>query len=119
MAYIGTPISRADGRAKVTGAAKYAAEYNTPGLAYASVVSSTIAKGRILRIDTSAALGLKGVIDVLTHQHRPPMADSDAGYHDDVAPGGSPLRPLYDGNVAFNGQPVALVLADSSEVARA
>ena len=51
MAYIGTPTSRADGRAKVTGAAKYAAEFNTPGLAYASVVSSTIAKGRILRID--------------------------------------------------------------------
>jgi xanthine dehydrogenase YagR molybdenum-binding subunit len=119
MAYIGNSISRADGRAKVTGAAKYAAEFNGPGLAYASVVSSTIAKGRILRIDTSAALGLKGVIDVLTHQHRPPMADTDQAYHDDVAPeGGSPLRPLYDGNIAFNGQPVALVLADSSEVAR-
>src|SRR5262245_52471259 len=119
MAYIGNPISRADGRAKVTGAAKYAAEFNTPGLAYASVVSSTIAKGRILRIDTSAALSLKGVIDVLTHQHRPPMADTDQGYHDDVAPeDGSPFRPLYDGNIKFNGQPVAIVLAESSEVAR-
>src|SRR5215470_13063729 len=85
MAYIGNPISRADGRAKVTGAAKYAAEFNTPGLAYASVVSSTIVKGRVLRIDTSAALRLKGVIDVLTHQHRPPMADTDQGYHDEVA----------------------------------
>src|SRR5215470_6212243 len=119
MAYIGNPISRADGRAKVTGAAKYAAEFNTPGIAYASVVSSTIAKGRILRIDTSAALRVKGVIDVLTHQHRPPMADTDQGYHDDVAPeGGSPFRPLYDGNVKFNGQPVAIVIADSSEIAR-
>src|SRR5882724_7300793 len=119
MAYIGTPTSRADGRAKVTGAAKYAAEFNTPGLAYASVVSSTIAKGRILRIDTSAALRLKGVIDVLTHQHRPPMADTNQAYHDEVAPeGGSPFRPPYDGNVAFNGQPVAVVIADSSEVAR-
>ena len=118
MTYIGTPTSRADGRAKVTGAAKYAAEFNTPGLAYASVVSSTIAKGRILRIDTSAALRLKGVIDVLTHQHRPPMADTDQAYHDEVAPeGGSPFRPLYDGNIAFNGQPVAVVIADSSEVA--
>jgi xanthine dehydrogenase YagR molybdenum-binding subunit len=120
MAYIGNSISRADGRAKVTGAAKYAAEFNTPGLAYASVVSSTIAKGRILRIDTSAALGVKGVIDVLTHQHRAPMAETDQAYHDDVAPeGGSPFRPLYDGNIKFNGQPVALVVADSSEVARA
>jgi xanthine dehydrogenase YagR molybdenum-binding subunit len=119
MAYIGNPVSRADGRAKVTGSAKYAAEFNTPDLAYASVVSSTIAKGRILRIDTSAALRLKGVIDVLTHQHRPPMADTDQGYHDEVAPeGGSPFRPLYDGNIAFNGQPVAVVVAGSSEVAR-
>src|SRR5262245_22175654 len=119
MAYIGNSVSRADGRAKVTGSAKYAAEFNTPGLAYASVVSSTIAKGRILRIDTSAALRLKGVIDVLTHQHRPPMPDNDQAYHDDVAPeGGSPFRPLYDGNIVFNGQPIAVVIADSSEVAR-
>src|SRR5215831_4947581 len=119
MAYIGNSVSRADGRAKVTGSAKYAAEFNTPGLAYASVVSSTIAKGRIRRIDTSAALRLKGVIDVLTHQHRPPMADTDQGYHDEVAPeGGSPFRPLYDGNIAFYGQPVAVVIAESSEIAR-
>ena len=53
--YIGTPTSRIDGVAKVTGAAKYAAEFNAPGLAYGSVVASTIAKGRIARIDTSAA----------------------------------------------------------------
>jgi xanthine dehydrogenase YagR molybdenum-binding subunit len=118
MAYIGTPISRADGRAKVTGAAKYAAEFNTPDLAYASLVSSTIAKGRILRIDTSAALRLKGVIDVLTHQHRPTMADNDQGYHDEVAPDGSPFRPLYDANIVFSSQPVAVVIAESSEVAR-
>ena len=51
--YIGTPTSRVDGRAKVTGAAKYAGEFNTTGLAHGSVVTSTIAKGRILRIDTS------------------------------------------------------------------
>ena len=49
--YIGTPTSRIDGVAKVTGAAKYAAEFNVPGLAYGSVVTSTIAKGRITRID--------------------------------------------------------------------
>src|SRR5499426_3918939 len=119
MAYIGNSVSRADGRAKVTGAAKYSAEFNDPNLAYASVLSSTIAKGRILRIDASAALRVKGVIDVLTHQHRPPMPDNDQAYHDDVAPeGGSPFRPLYDGNILFNGQPVAIVIAESSEVAR-
>ena len=54
--YIGTATSRVDGVAKVTGAAKYAAEFNVPGLAHGSVVSSTIAKGRITRIDTSAAM---------------------------------------------------------------
>ena len=53
--YIGTATSRVDGGAKVTGAAKYAGEFNVPGLAHGSVVSSTIAKGRITRIDTSEA----------------------------------------------------------------
>jgi xanthine dehydrogenase YagR molybdenum-binding subunit len=46
--YIGTATSRIDGFAKVTGAAKYAAEFNVPGLTYGSVVTSTIAKGRIV-----------------------------------------------------------------------
>ena len=72
--YIGTPTSRIDGRAKVTGAAKYAAEFNVPGLAHGSVVTSTIAKGRIARLDTSEALRVTGVIDVLTHENRPAMA---------------------------------------------
>jgi xanthine dehydrogenase YagR molybdenum-binding subunit len=116
--YIGSPTSRVDGRAKVTGAAKYAAEFNTPDLAYASVVSSTIAKGRILRIDASEARRVAGVLDVLTHENRPHMADSDQAYHDDVAPGGSPFRPLYDGDILFNGQPVAVVVAEQSEIAR-
>jgi xanthine dehydrogenase YagR molybdenum-binding subunit len=56
MTYIGAPTSRIDGHAKVTGAAKYAGEHNVDGLAYAAVVTSTIAKGRIARIDTGEAL---------------------------------------------------------------
>jgi xanthine dehydrogenase YagR molybdenum-binding subunit len=116
--YIGTPTSRVDGRAKVTGAAKYAAEFNSPGLAHGSVVSSTIAKGRILRIDTTEALRVQGVIAVLTHEHRPRMADTDGAYKDDVAPDGSPFRPLYDSRIMFNGQPIALVLAEEWEIAR-
>ena len=116
--YIGTPTSRVDGRAKVTGAAKYAAEFNGPGLAYGSVVASTIAKGRIVRIDTSEALRVGGVIDVLTHENRPKMARTDRAYMDDVAPGGSPFRPLYADKIMFNGQPIALVLAEEWEVAR-
>ncbi|HUC48105.1 MAG TPA: xanthine dehydrogenase family protein molybdopterin-binding subunit [Xanthobacteraceae bacterium] len=116
--YIGTPTSRVDGVAKVTGAAKYAAEFNVPGLAYGSVVTSTIAKGRITQIDRSAAMRVPGVIDVLTHDNRAPMADNDQAYKDDVAPDGSPFRPLYDDRILFNGQPVALVVAETSEVAR-
>jgi xanthine dehydrogenase YagR molybdenum-binding subunit len=116
--YIGTSTSRVDGFAKVTGAAKYAAEFNMPGLAYGSVVTSTIANGRIARIDRSAALRVKGVLDVLTHENRPPMADNDQAYNDETAPAGSPFRPLYDSKVMFNGQPIALVVAETSEIAR-
>ncbi|MGA7866227.1 MAG: xanthine dehydrogenase family protein molybdopterin-binding subunit [Stellaceae bacterium] len=116
--YIGTATSRVDGRAKVTGAAKYAGEFNTPGLAHASVVTSTIAKGRIARIDASEALSVEGVIDVLTHRNRPPMASDDDAYNDEVAPGGSPFRPLYDDRIWFSGQPVALVVAKEPEIAR-
>jgi xanthine dehydrogenase YagR molybdenum-binding subunit len=117
--YIGTPTSRIDGHAKVTGAAKYAAEFNVAGLAHASIVSSTIAKGRILRIETSEAMRVDGVCHVLTHLNRPPMADTDSAYKDDVGPEvGSPFRPLYDDKILFNRQPIALVIAEEPEIAR-
>ena len=116
--YIGTPTSRVDGVAKVTGAAKYAAEFNAPGLAHGSVVSATIAGGRITRIDTGAAQNVDGVLTVLTHENRPPMPDGDQAYKDEVAPDGSPFRPLYDNKIRFNGQPIALVVAETSEIAR-
>jgi xanthine dehydrogenase YagR molybdenum-binding subunit len=119
MNYIGTATSRVDGRAKVTGAAKYAGEFTTRGLAYGCVVESTIPRGRIARIDTSQALRVAGVIDVLTHDNRPRMADNDKAWKDDVAPDeGSPFRPLYDDHVMFSGQPIALVLAEEWEIAR-
>src|SRR5262245_7363308 len=117
-AYIGTATSRVDGVAKVTGAAKYAAEFNTPGLVHGSVVTSTIARGRLARIDTSAAAKVKSVLTVLTHENRPRMADNDEAYKDDTAPDGSPYRPLYDNKIMFNGQPIALVVAETSEAAR-
>ncbi len=122
--HIGTPTSRIDGRAKVTGAAKYAAEYNRPGLAfgpglaYGYLVTSSIAKGRIAHIDTDEARRVAGVIDVLTHRNRPHMPDADSAYKDDVAPEGSPFRPLYDDSIRFSGQPIALVVADEWETAR-
>ena len=117
--YIGTPTSRVDGHAKVTGAAKYAGEFNVSGLAYGAVVASTIAKGRIARIDVSEALRVAGVLDVLTHENRPRMAATSAAYKDDVGPEkGSPFRPLYDDKILFSGQPIALVLAEEWEIAR-
>ena len=116
--YIGTATSRVDGRAKVTGTAKYAGEFNEPGLAHASVVTSTIAKGRIARIEAGEALAVEGVIDVLTHQNRPHMASEDSAYKDDVAPEGSPFRPLYDDRIRFSFQPIALVVAEEPEIAR-
>jgi xanthine dehydrogenase YagR molybdenum-binding subunit len=117
--YVGTPTSRIDGRAKVTGQAKYAAEFNIRGLAYGSVVGSTIAKGRIARIDAGDAQKVPGVLAVLTHENRPPMADNDKAYQDAAAPEeGKPYRPLYDDRIMFNGQPVAVVLAEDWETAR-
>ena len=116
--HFGKPISRIDGRAKVTGAAKYAAEYNVPGLAHGFVVTSAIAKGRIKRIDAADALAVDGVLDVFTHEHRPHLASSDEKYTDEVAPPGSPFRPLYDDRILFSGQPVALVVAEELELAR-
>jgi xanthine dehydrogenase YagR molybdenum-binding subunit len=116
--YIGVPTSRVDGRAKVTGIAKYAAEYNLRGLAHGFVISSAIARGRVRRIDTRAALAVEGVIDVLTHENRPRLAGSDKKYQDAVAPPGSPFRPLYDDVIRYSGQPVALVVAEELEIAR-
>jgi xanthine dehydrogenase YagR molybdenum-binding subunit len=116
--YIGTSVSRIDGRAKVTGAAKYAGEFSTPSLVYGSVVESTIPKGRIVRIDTKPALRVEGVVDVITHENRPRMANVSDAYRDETAPDGSPFRPLFDGKILFSGQPIALVLAEEWEVAR-
>jgi xanthine dehydrogenase YagR molybdenum-binding subunit len=117
--FIGTATSRVDGHAKVTGGAKYAAEFNVSNLAYAGIVASTVTKGRIVRIDTTEAMRVAGVIDVLTHANRPPMARTDSAYKDEVGPEeGSPFRPLYDDKIIFNRQPIALVVAEEAEIAR-
>ena len=115
---IGKPVSRVDGPAKVTGAAKYAAEFNAPNLAYGFVVSSAIAKGRIKSIDRTAALAVPGVIEVFAHDNRPSVASSHKKYTDEAASPGSPFRPLYDDTILFSGQPIALVVAEEFEIAR-
>ncbi|WP_421683590.1 xanthine dehydrogenase family protein molybdopterin-binding subunit [Stutzerimonas urumqiensis] len=115
---IGQPLPRVDGRLKVTGQAKYAAEFEIPGLLHGSVVNSTIARGRVRRIDTTAAEAVAGVVLVLTHENRPPVASYDEPYQDDDAADGSPFRPLFNDRVLYSGQPLALVVAESLELAR-
>ena len=115
---IGTPLSRVDGIAKVTGAARYAAEHKPDGMLYGVVVSGAIAKGRIIKIDDKAARAVPGVVEVMTHENRPNTAWLDSSHRDQVAPPGSPLRPLHDDKILFSAQPVALVLAETFEAAR-
>lgn len=115
---VGQPLDRVDGPLKVTGQARYAAEFGTPQLLHGSVVSSTIARGRVRSIDSREAEALPGVVLVLTHQNRPQVASYDEPYEDDDAAEGSPFRPLYNDRVLYSGQPLALVVAESLELAR-
>jgi xanthine dehydrogenase YagR molybdenum-binding subunit len=114
---IGKPVSRVDGHLKVTGGAKYAAEFNVPNLAYGVAVGSKISKGRIKSIDRSTALAVPGVLEVFAHDNRPHVASSSKKYSDEAASPGSPFRPLYDENILFAGQPIALVVAEEFEIA--
>jgi xanthine dehydrogenase YagR molybdenum-binding subunit len=115
---VGLPLSRIDGPLKVTGTAGYAAEYFAPDMLQGYVVCSTVATGRITRIDTSEAEQIAGVVKIYTHENRPKAAKKDEKWKDEVALPGHPLRPLEDDRILFDGQPVALVVADSFEAAR-
>lgn len=115
---IGTALSRVDGLAKVTGTAKYAAEYHVPGLLYGVAVSSRIAKGRITAIDEEAARAVPGVVDIITHNNRPRQAWLDRNWKDELAIPGDPFKALHDAEILFAGQPIAVVVAESFEAAR-
>jgi xanthine dehydrogenase YagR molybdenum-binding subunit len=117
-AYIGRQRSRVDGPAKVTGAAKYAAECRVPGLVHGYVVTSLIARGHIVRIESAEALGIPGVLDILTHENTSHLPSPDPNYAEEVGPPGSTFRPLLDNEIKFSAQPVALVVAESFELAR-
>lgn len=116
--YTGLPINRVDGPLKVKGEAKYAAEFFSPGMLYGYIINSTCTKGRIKNIDSKGALALTGVKYVYTHLNRPATAWMHLKYTDMDAPTGHPFRPLHDDEIKFNGQPVALVVADNFETAR-
>jgi len=119
--YIGKEMSRVDGVAKVTGKAKYAAEFQVPNLAYGFVVLSTVTKGTITAIDTREAEATPGVIRVFTHLNAPKLGP---GSSEEAPPRGSreeedkSFRALQSARIVFNRQPVALVVAETYEQAR-
>jgi xanthine dehydrogenase YagR molybdenum-binding subunit len=114
--YIGRPISRVDGRQKVTGAAPYAAEHDPSNVAHGAIVRSTVASGRIATIDGAAAARAPGVVAVLTHRNAPRLA-----YRPHKAPVdpqvGEKLRVLQDDRISHQGQPIAIVIANTLEEA--
>ena len=119
--YIGKPTSRVDGVAKVTGKAKYAAEFEVPNMAYGFIVTSTIAKGRIAAIDTRAAAAVPGVVRVFTHLNSPklgPKATEPAPPRANAPEEDKSFRALHSDRIHFNQQPVALVVAETYEQAR-
>jgi xanthine dehydrogenase YagR molybdenum-binding subunit len=115
---IGTSLSRVDGVDKVTGAAKYAAEYQVAGLLYGVTVSSSIAKGRITAIDESAARTVPGIVDVISHANRPKQAWRNKSWKDELSIPGEPFKAFHDSEILFAGQPIALVVAETFEGAR-
>ncbi|WP_043540348.1 xanthine dehydrogenase family protein molybdopterin-binding subunit [Salinarimonas rosea] len=118
--FVGSPVSRVDGPAKVTGAAVYAADFDIPHLAHASIVQARVPAGRIAAIDTRAAEAAPGVLAVMTHEttRRLPWHPRDPRPGVDPK-AGERLHVLQDDVVRYDGQPVALVVAQSEEQARA
>jgi xanthine dehydrogenase YagR molybdenum-binding subunit len=106
---VGAPAERREGREKVSGTARYAAEYHSPGRAQAWPVPATVARGRVTGVDTAAALAVPGVLAVLTHENAPRLAEPDD----------PTLAVLQDPRVPHRGWFVALVVAETLEAARA
>jgi xanthine dehydrogenase YagR molybdenum-binding subunit len=114
---IGGPISRLDGPLKVQGQARFAAEFPMEGMVYAALAYSTIAKGRIATLDTSAAETADGVVLVMTHRNAPPLKPAPLFGSADKAAGGDDLPIMQDNSIHWNGQPIAVVLAETQEQA--
>ena len=113
---IGQPIARIDGRLKVTGAAKYAAEFAPLRLAYGALIQSTIANGRVVKIDLSAAKSAPGIVGIVTRENAPHFRP----YPDELQRPGAPGEnrvPLQDDNIYHDGQHLGVVVAESFEQA--
>ncbi|MEU6646849.1 xanthine dehydrogenase family protein molybdopterin-binding subunit [Saccharomonospora sp. NPDC046836] len=117
---VGSSESRVDGRLKVTGRAAYAADHSPEdgieGIVYAVVVDSAVGRGRVTGVDTRAALEQAGVITVISHLNAPrlPYLDNSSSNN----PPGTRLRVFQDDQVRFFGQPVAVAIAETLEVAQ-
>ncbi len=105
---VGQSVPRIDGQAKVIGMAKYAFEQAVHHPAYLHPVQSTVARGRVAAIDTSEAEALDGVLLVLTHLNAPQLADTSDGEY----------SVLQSAGVAFRGQLIGAVVAETAEIAR-
>jgi len=114
---IGTPVSRLDGADKVRGRAPFAAEFQLEHLAYAALVYGTVPKGRIATLDTAAAEAAPGVVLVMSHKNAPKMKPMPLFLSAQKAAAGEGLAVFQDELVHYNGQPVALVLAETQEQA--
>ncbi|GGS99329.1 MULTISPECIES: molybdopterin cofactor-binding domain-containing protein [Streptomyces] len=116
QAAVGAPLSRVDGRLKVTGQARYAAEHDVEGTVHAVIVDASIGRGRITAIDPHKAEAQPGVLRVIHHGNAPrlPYKENKASNN----PPGARLRVFQDDKVRFHGQPVAVVVATSLEAAQ-
>jgi CO/xanthine dehydrogenase Mo-binding subunit len=109
---IGAPVDRVDGRLRVAGAAPYPSDVRYPDMAHAAFVRSTIAAGRILAIEVTAAEAVGGVQAIITHDNAPRLGRAAASVL-----GPPPPAPLQDDRILHNGQYVAVVVADTPQQA--
>jgi xanthine dehydrogenase YagR molybdenum-binding subunit len=114
---VGTPVSRLDGPQKVSGTAQFAAEFPLQGMVYAALKYSTVARGRIIELDTTAAEAAPGVVLVMTYRNAPRLKPAPMFMSGPKAAAGDDLPTMQDDQVHWNGQPVALVLAETQEQA--
>src|SRR5690349_374025 len=112
MNAIGQPISRIDGRLKVTGTARYTGDIRLADEVHGVIVASTIANGRTLSIDTTAAEKAPGVLAVFTHHNMPRLNPTPKPWSH-LRPHGQGYLPLQDDKIHYAGQPIALVVADT------
>jgi xanthine dehydrogenase YagR molybdenum-binding subunit len=114
---VGQPMSRRDGTLKVMGRARFAAEVAVEGLTYAALAYSGIARGRIAAIDTAAAEAAPGVLLVMTYRNAPRLPAPPLMMADPKGAAGSDLPVMQDDTIHWNGEPVAVVIAETQEQA--